>query len=75
MISVSGGRAPAACPHRGVIRDIAGTRGCTRRGGRSIQGGGSVEVTDLEGAELAGIVLLLAPATGGRHYVGDGGGG
>ena len=34
-----------------------------------------MEATDLEGAELAGIVLLLVPAAGGRHYVGDGGGG
>ena len=30
-----------------------------------------MEVADLERAELAGVVLLLAPAAGGRHYVGD----
>ena len=71
VIPGSGGRAPAACQHCGVIRDVAGTRGHSRRGGRSLQGEGGVEVADLERAELAGVVLLLAPAAGGRHYVGD----
>lgn len=74
VIPGSGGRAPATCQHRGVIRDVAGTRGRSRREGYSLQGGGGVEVADLEGAELAGIVLLLVPAAGGRHYVGDGSG-
>ena len=30
VILKSGGTAPVACPHPGVIMDIAGTRGCTR---------------------------------------------